>query len=152
MEEITTIKRLLNSFNKGRIKIWSHKDTIQNYNSGKPTVIKIKLEENLRENETKVSLSKKSKAYGEDEFDEICFRSYNSTHIQELCETWKKDPNILNDLSDEVIEVIENLKIEFSRLQRWDNIKIATRICETWEKAEALRNEKNIKIMQHKRN
>ena len=65
--------------------------------------------EDSRENETIVRLSKKSKP---DEFDEICLRSYNSTHIEELCQHWKKDPNILNDLSDEVIEVIENLKME----------------------------------------
>ena len=41
MEEISNIKRLLNSFNKGRRKIWRHRDKILNYNSGKPAFIKI---------------------------------------------------------------------------------------------------------------
>ena len=52
-------------------------------------------------------------------------------------------------MSDEVIEVIENLKIEFLRLQRWDKIKIATRFCETWENADTLHNERNEKILKY---
>ena len=75
--------------------------------------------------------------------DEICLRAYNSIYIQGICKTWKDDPDALENLSDEVIEVIENLKIEFPRLQRWDNIKIATRFCETWENTDTLRNERN---------
>ena len=127
MTEITAIKKLISSFNMGRVKIWSHKDTIKNYNSGKPTIAKVKLDQinTLKENDTKIRLSSKAKPYGEDELDEICLRSYDSSYIQELCEEWKNDPNILNDLNDKVNNVIENLKIEFARLQRWDNMKIA---------------------------
>ena len=70
-------------------------------------------------------------------------------YIQGICKAWKDDPNVLENLSDEVIEVIENLKIEFPRIQKWENIKIATRICETWENADTLRNERNEKILKY---
>ena len=50
-------------------------------------------------------------------------------------------------MSDEVTEVIENLKIEFPRLQRWDNIKIITHFCENWKNTDTLRNARNEKIL-----
>ena len=56
MTEITTIKQLISSFNMGRVKIWSHRDTIKNYNSGKPTIAKVKFDQfnTLKENATKL--------------------------------------------------------------------------------------------------
>ena len=64
MEEISNIKRLLNSFNKGRQNIWRYKDTILNYNSGKPVFIRMKppsaQTQNFREEDTIIRLSKKS--------------------------------------------------------------------------------------------
>ena len=78
--------------------------------------------------------------------DEIFLRTYNSIYIQEICKAWKYEPNVIENMSAEVIEVIENLKIEFPTLQRWDSIKKATRFCETWENADTLRNEVDVMV------
>ena len=110
MEEISNTKRLLNSFNKGRRNIWRYRDTILNYNSGIPVFIKVEPSsaqtQNSREKETIIRLSQKSKPYGKSELDEIILRAYNSIHIQKICKAWENDPSVVENISDEVIEVI----------------------------------------------
>ena len=67
---------------------------------------------------------KKSNPYGKLELEEICLRAYASVHIQEFCKEWENNPSIIENIENEVTEVINNLKIEFPRLQKWDNGKI----------------------------
>ena len=49
---------------------------------------------------------------------------------------WENDRHVVENMSDKVIKVIESLKLEFPRLQKWDNIKIISLFCENWKNAD----------------
>ena len=110
--------------------IWQYRDTILNHHSGKPIFLQVKCPSgrspSTKEGDTIIRLKRKSNPYGKQELDEISLRAYTSIHIQEIFKEWENDPSIVENMSDEAIKVIENLKIEFPRLQKWDNIKIIT--------------------------
>ena len=75
MKEITIIKQLIKSFNKGRANIQKFRDLIINHNIRKPDFIPFKppsaLEKPPSMSETIERLSGKTSPYGKEEFKEI---------------------------------------------------------------------------------
>ena len=97
--------------------MWKYRDTIKNFNLGKPTFVKTKDEKNLTVNPSKAEtisrLARKSNPYGKLELDEISHRSYSSPIIQEFCEKWEPGYEMIEDLDNDVTEALEGLKTEF---------------------------------------
>ena len=136
MREITIIKQLIKSFNKGRANLWQFKDLIANHNIRKPDLIPVKPPSTMEKppslSETITRLSSKASPYSKEEFKEISLKAFFSLHVRELFTSWETNPESIEDLSDAVNEVIENLKLEYPRLQKWNNIKIIKRISDNW--------------------
>ena len=153
MKEITIIKQLIKSFNKGRANIWKFKDLIINHNIRKPDFIPFKppsaLEKPPSMSDTVARLSGKASSYGKEEFKEISSKAFFSSHVRELFTTWETNPDSIEDLSDAVNEVIENLKNEYPRLQKWDNIKIIKRISDNWADRVNIQIEQNKRVMEY---
>ena len=133
-DELANIKKLINKFNIARRNLWRFKDTIKNVCIDEPTLVRYKNEKifypESRKEDTIARLRKKSQPYGKLELNEISLRAYSLIPIQEFCKRFKDDHNIVEDINEDVVEILENLKLEFPRLQKWDNTKLMTFLCE----------------------
>ena len=133
LKETKLIKRLVKSFNKSRESIWKFKDVIRSYHKKKPEFIKVKQippTDSSSGNKVASRLFKKVSPYNERDFKIISSRAFLSPHIREILSKWEEDPSKpvnITEASYEVIEasyeVIENLKLEYPKLQKWDNQK-----------------------------
>ena len=131
LKEINLIRKLVKSFNKGRAKIWKYRDLIFTYHKSKPDFINLKHEasnESSNSNDTAIRLAEKCSPYDKEEFKVISIRAFISTHMRELFTNWEEDPSTPIVLTEATNEVIDNLKFEYSKLQKWDNLKIINRI------------------------
>ena len=135
LRETKTIKQLIRSFNRSREKMWKYKDIILNYHVRKPDFMKCKepaQTAHQNDSPTMTRLIEKVSPYNEKDFKVISIRAFLSIHMREMFTTWEEDnskPIILNEAAN---EVIENLKFEYPKLQKWSNTRIVNRISENW--------------------
>ena len=133
------------------MNIWKYKDLITNFHKKKPNFVKI--EQNLTSekpsiNNTVARLVGKCSPYGKEEFKEISLRAFLSTHVRELFTNWEDDQTYITEITDAVNEVIENLKFEYPKLQKWDNLKIINHISTNWSDRVNIQANMNKKILE----
>ena len=115
--------------------MWKHKDIILNYHVRKPDFMKCKEPAHTapqNDSPTMTLLIEKVSPYNEKDFKVISNRAFLSLHIREMFTTWEEDnskPIILNEAAN---KVIENLKFDYPKLQKWNNTRIVNRISENW--------------------
>ena len=141
LRETKLVKRLVKSFNDSRENIWKYRDLILSFNKKKPRLFKIKnstkkikTANKNASNEKKVisRLVEKLSPYNEREFKIISSRAFLSAHVREVLSEWEKDPSIPISITEASNEVINNLKFEYPKLQKWDYTKIVNRISDNW--------------------
>ena len=93
-------------------------------------------------------LERKSPPYGITELKEISLKAFTSEYVRGFCERWKINKEVLEDINDNTIDVLEQLKIQFPRLQKWENRKFMEYLCENWENADNWQIEHNKKIFE----
>ena len=131
--------------------MWKYKDFIHSYHMRKPDFIKYKqptLKAPTNDNITKTLLMGKLSPYNEKDFKIISLRAFLSVHIREMFTAWEKDisnPIIISEASN---EVIENLKFDYPKLQKWSNTKIVNRISENWEDRNQIQIDLNKEILE----
>ena len=134
-----------------REKMWKYKDVIRSYHMRKPDLMKCKhppLKASNNDNTTMTRLMEKLSPYNEKDFRVISLRAFLSVHIREMFTTWEEDiskPIILNEAAN---EVIDNLKFEYPKLQKWNNTKIVNRISENWADRNQIQIDLNKEILE----
>ena len=105
---------MIKKFNVSRRNIWRFKDVIGNFHKVEVKNTKIQQEPspilNQRKKETVKRLEKKSSPYGITELKEISLKAYTSEYIRGFCERWKINKEVLEDINDNTIDVLEQLK------------------------------------------
>ena len=148
--ELSRLKKLIKKFNTSRRNIIKFKDVIKNYRKTEVSYIDLQLGpqpfSNDRKGETITRLEKKSSPYGSAELKEICLQAFTSEYIRGFCERWKIKKEVLEDINDNTVEVLEQLKLQFPRLKKWDNKQFMEHLCENWEHADKMQIEHNRKI------
>ena len=79
----------------------------------------------------------------------ISIRDFLSVHIREILIKWEEDPSTPIILTEASNEVIDNLKFEYPKLQKWDNFKIINRISDNWENRDQIRADLNREVLEH---
>ena len=91
----------------------------------------------------------KCSPYGKEEFKEISLRAFLSTHVRELFTNWEDDQTYITEITDAVNEVIDNLKLEYPRLQKWNNLRIINHISVNWSDRIKIQADMNKKILEY---
>ena len=145
--ELANVKELINKFNRTRRNLWKFKDTIEKFNVGKPKFVKQKEKkaygQDVRREDTGSRLRDKSPPYGKTELDAICLRAFSTDPVRNFCRRWEKNHDIIEDIELDVIEVLENLKIEFPRLQKWNTSNLCLFICKNWKNVDKIQDDNN---------
>ena len=131
LRETKIIKQLVRRFNRSREKRWKYKDVIRSYHMRKPDLMKCKqppLKASNNDNTTMTRLMEKFSPYNEKDFRAISLRAFLSVHIREMFTKWEKNVSEPIILTEAANEVIDNLKFEYPKLQKWSNTKIVNRI------------------------
>ena len=129
-----------------------YKDVILSYHKKKPDFIKIKQtssKDPSAENKIVLRLVEKLSPYNERDFKISSSRAFLSTHIREVLSEWEKDPSTPINITEASNEVIDNLKFEYPKLQKWDYLKIMNRISDNWEKRDQIQAELNREVLEH---
>ena len=103
--------------------MWKYKDVILSYHKKKPDFINFKPATSKAPtdtNDTVSRLARKVSPYSEKEFKIIINRAFLSVHIREILIKWEEDPSTPITLTEASNEVIDNLKFEYPKLQKWD--------------------------------
>ena len=112
--ELSGLKKLIRKFNISRRNIFKFKDVIRDFRKTEVKNTKIHQESypilDQRKRETKMRLEKKSPPYGITELKEISLKAYTSEYIRGFCERWKINKEVLEDINDNTIDVLEQLK------------------------------------------
>ena len=156
LRETKLVKRLVKSFNNSREKIRKYRDLILSFNKMKPRLFKIKYSTKKiktanknASNEKKVisRLVDKLSPYNEREFKIISSRAFLSAHVREVFSEWEKDPSLPISITEASNEVINNLKYEYPKLQKWDYTKIVNCISDNWHNREEIQIELNREVL-----
>ena len=143
-----------NKFNLSRRNLWKFKDVIKKFRIESQKTINFKHKSSpapeSRKEKVVTRVENKSPPYGAVELNEISLRAYTSPFIRGFCERWKINQDVLEDINDNAIDVLEKLKQEFPRLQKWDNKKLMTFLCENWKNADDLQISHNKKVLEFK--
>ena len=60
-----------------------------------------------------------------------------------------KDPSLPINITEASNEVIDNLKFEYPKLQKWDNSKIINRISDNWGNRDQIQADLNKEVLEH---
>ena len=127
MDETKLIKKLVRKFNRGRANIWKYKDLILSFNKRKPNYINYKqtpFRKPVELSNTIVNLTRKINPYNKEEFQIISNRTFLSIHIREVLNEWEHNQDSPIVLTEAANEVIDNLKFDYPKLQKWSNSEI----------------------------